>query len=124
MARPVISDTLTASRADFATADVLDKAAKVIEANGFHKPFLWDTKQAAAGTPLENCRVDIIGAIAIVLCGNPRYSISPRVRSAEQALTGRCNAPSVAAWCTYPGNGKAAAVALLRSTADALWAEA
>ncbi|MFB6776505.1 hypothetical protein ACFCX0_03530 [Streptomyces sp. NPDC056352] len=101
-------------------ADILDKAAKVIEANGFFKHYLWDTKQGAAGTALQNCRVDITGAIAIALFDSPCYAGSPRVRAVEQALVDRINAPSLAAWCGYPGNRQRQALQLIRDTADAL----
>jgi hypothetical protein len=101
-------------------ADVLDKAAKVIEANGFFKHYLWDTKQEAAGTPLQDCRVDIVGAIAIVLFESPCYAGSPRVRAVEQALVYHITAPSLAAWCTYPGNRQQQAIQLLRDTAATL----
>ncbi|WP_331746742.1 hypothetical protein [Streptomyces sp. NBC_00842] len=101
-------------------ADVLHKAAKVLEANGFFKHYLWDTKQEADGTPLQDCRVDILGAIAIALYENPCYAGSPRVRAVEQALVDRINAPSLAAWCTYPVNGQQQALQLIRDAADAL----
>ncbi|MFF1301132.1 hypothetical protein, partial [Streptomyces sp. NPDC058296] len=101
-------------------ADILGKAAKVIEANGFFRHYLWDTRQEAAGTPVQNCRVDITGATAIALFGSPCYAGSPRVRAVEQELVDRINAPSLAAWSTYPGNGQTQAVQLIRDTAATL----
>jgi hypothetical protein len=38
----------------------------------------------------------------------------------EQELVDRINAPSLAAWCTYPGNRQRQAVDLLRDTAATL----
>jgi hypothetical protein len=102
-----------------AAVPVLETAAKIIEANGWCRTYLWDTKQAAAGTPLEYCRVDIAGALAIALHGSPTYAGTPQVRSAEQLLVDRIDAPSLAAWYTRPGVDQAAAVQLLRATAHA-----
>lgn len=103
---------------------VLDRAAVVLEVNGFHRHFLWNTHQAATGIPLEDCRVDIAGALAIVLYGNPRYAGAPRVRAVEQLLVDRIDAPSLAAWYTRPGVGQKRAVGLLRDTAHELAAGA
>lgn len=99
---------------------VLDLAADVIEANGFHRNYLWDTRQAASGTALEFCRVDIVGALAIVLYGLPTYAGAPRVRAVERLLVDRIPAPSLAAWYTRPGVGKRQALNLLRGTAGEL----
>lgn len=131
--RPLADDLRDAQAADTARlaaearvetarehADVLYKAAKVLDANGFFRHYLWDTKQEAAGTPLQDCRVDILGAIAIALYESPCYAGSPRVRAVEQELVDRINAPSLAAWSTYPGNGQTQALQLIRDTADAL----
>lgn len=101
-------------------APVLDAARKIIEANGYCRTYLWDTKQAADGVPIEYCHVDIIGAIAVALFDNPAYAAHPRVRRVEQFLEERIAAPSVEAWGSYPGNGKRAVLDLLRSTADEL----
>jgi hypothetical protein len=99
---------------------VLDQAADVIEANGFHRRYLWDTAQAKAGTAPEFCRVDLAGALAIVLYGLPTYAGAPRVRAVEQLLVARIPAPSLAAWYARPGVGKQQVLNLLRGTADEL----
>jgi hypothetical protein len=99
---------------------VYEQAAGVLEANGFHRHYLWDTRQAAAGTPLELCRVDVVGALAIALHGSPTYAATPAVRKVEQFLVDRVPAPSLATWCSRPGVDQRAAVALLRGTADEL----
>lgn len=103
-----------------AAVPVLEQAAAVIETNGFHRHFLWDTAQADRGIPLEDCRVDIAGALGIVLYGSPRYAGAPRVRAVEQLLVDRVDAPSLAAWYSRPGIGLRQAVTLLRGTADEL----
>ncbi|WP_394436181.1 DUF6197 family protein [Streptomyces sp. SGAir0957] len=118
------SVTTTAhTRADVAA--VLDLAADTIKANGFCKHYLYNTRQAAGGTDLDRCQVDAIGAINIAVHGTPRHvGGDPLTHAAEQAVEARIDAPSLAAWCDYPGNGKQAAIDLLTSTADALRAEA
>jgi hypothetical protein len=99
---------------------VLDQTGNVLEANGFHRHFLWDTRQHNAGTPLELCRVDIAGALAIAVHGSPTYASTPRVRKVEQLLVDRVPAPSLAAWYSHPGIGQRQAIALVRDTADEL----
>jgi hypothetical protein len=99
---------------------VLEQTADVLDANGFFRSFLWDTRQHAAGTPLELCRVDIAGALAIVLHGSPTYAGSPAVRKVEALLVDRIPAPSLAAWYSHPGVGGRQAVRLVRDTADDL----
>jgi hypothetical protein len=103
-----------------AAADALDAAARVIEVNGFFRHYLWDTRQAGRGTPIESCRVDIVGAIAVALYGSPTYAGAPRVRGVEEFLTEVIDAPSVAAWCSYPGHGRRQALDVLRDAADVL----
>ncbi|KOU30186.1 hypothetical protein ADK53_28625 [Streptomyces sp. WM6373] len=78
--------------------DAIRLAADVIAANGFHRHYLWDTAQAQAGTPPEDCRVDIAGALAIALHGHPAMAHTPEVHAAEQLLVARIDAPSLAAW--------------------------
>jgi len=106
--------------ATLSTADVCDKAAKVIETNGYCRHYLYDTKQAAGGTPLAGCRVDLIGAINIALYGTPRYGGTGLGQAVEQAITDRIDAPSIVNWCDRKGHGKNEAIALLRDTATAL----
>lgn len=101
-------------------ADALDDAAEVIEVNGYFRYYLWDTRQAARGTPLDLCRVDVIGALGIALYDSPVYASAPRVLAVEQFLTEHIDAPSVGAWSSRPGNGRQRALDLLRTTADTL----
>jgi hypothetical protein len=49
-----------------------------------------------------------------------RAAGAPRVRGVEGFLAEAVDAPSVAAWSSYPGNGQRQAIDLLRDTADAL----
>lgn len=112
--------TVTApTAADIAT--VLDRAALHIQRVGYCKKYLYSTRQAANGLPLNRCEVDLIGAINVAVHGTPRHvGGDPLTRLAEKALEARIDAPSVATWCDYPGNGKAAAVDLLRTSAAEL----
>jgi hypothetical protein len=103
-----------------AAIPVLDEAADVIEANGFYRHFLWNTRQHHAGTPIDHCRVDIVGALAVALHGSPTYAGTPAVRKIEALLVDRIPAPSLAAWYAYPGVGEKQATALLRGTAREL----
>jgi hypothetical protein len=102
-------------------ADVLDKAAEHIETVGYCKKYLYNVRQAANGLPLDQCQVDVIGAINVAVHGTPRHvGGDPLTQLAEQAVGARIDAPSVAAWCDYPGNGKDAAISLLQNTAAEL----
>ncbi|MEV0185251.1 hypothetical protein AB0I54_39160 [Streptomyces sp. NPDC050625] len=99
---------------------VLDQAAHVIEGNGFSRHYLWDTRQHDTGTPIDQCRVDIAGALAITLHGSPTYAGSPAVHKIEPLLVNRIPAPRLAAWHTHPGIGQKQATALLQDTAREL----
>ncbi|MEV0556313.1 hypothetical protein AB0I27_23025 [Streptomyces sp. NPDC050597] len=102
-------------------AAVLDLAADHIETVGYCKRYLYSVRQASGGTALDRCQVDVIGAINVAVHGTPRHvGGDPLTLLAEQAVEARIDAPSLAAWCDYPGNGKDAAIDLLRGTADAL----
>jgi len=105
---------------DLTTADLCDKAAQVIQANGHCKRYLYDTKQAAGGTKLEDCRVDVIGAINIALHGTPRYAGTGLGTVVERALLARIPEPSIVVWNDTKGRTKHDAIALLRDTAAAL----
>jgi hypothetical protein len=107
----------THTEAARAAVPVLETAAKIIEANGWCRTYLRDTRQHHAGTPIEHCRVDIAGALAIALHGSPTYAGTPQVRAIEALLVDRIDAPSLAAWYTQPGVNEAAAVQLLRDAA-------
>lgn len=113
--------TTTTIQAPNAVAGVLERAAAHIETVGFCKKYLYSVRQASAGLPLDKCEVDVIGAINVAVHGTPRYvGTSLTVWEAEQAVAASIDAPSVAAWCDYKGNGKAKAIALLRDTAASL----
>ncbi|MFC5204574.1 DUF6197 family protein [Streptomyces kaempferi] len=104
-------------------ADLLAKAADHIEAVGFCKKYLYSVRQAEAGIALSKCEVDVIGAINMAVHGTPRHvGGDPLTHAAEKAVEARIDAPSLAAWCDYRGNGKAKAIALLRDTAASLTA--
>ena len=112
--------TLTESK-PAEVADLLDKAASHIETVGFCKKYLYSVRQAANGMPLDECEVDVLGAINFAVHGTPRYvGGDPLAWAAEKAVANSIDAPSVAAWCDYRGNGKAKAIALLRDTAHCL----
>jgi hypothetical protein len=115
-----IADLTEQARAGAArdAVPVLEAAAKILEANGFHRHYLWDTAQAARGTPLHLCRVDIAGALATALHGSPAYAGTPQVRAVEQLLVARIAAPSLAAWYTQARPSQQDAVDLLHETAD------
>lgn len=115
--------TTTPTKADIAA--LCDKAADHIETVGFCKHYLYSVRQAENGLPLDKCEVDVIGAINVAVHGTPRHvGGDPLTWATEKAITARIEAPSVAAWCDYKGNGKAKAIALLRDTATALRKEA
>ncbi|MDX3354711.1 hypothetical protein PV703_15635 [Streptomyces sp. ME01-24h] len=109
---------ITATRTEI--ADLLDKAADVITTNGYCRSYVYDTGQAAGGTPEHECRVDIIGALNLAAGGTPRYAGTGATWPAERALADRAKAPSVVTWMDYPGNGRQQAVDLLRETAASL----
>ncbi|MFD9070582.1 DUF6197 family protein [Streptomyces lasiicapitis] len=107
-----------------ATADVLDQAAEILEANGHYQGHLYDTRQAAGSTPLDGCRVDVMGALNIAAHGTPRYAGSPAVYAAEQALTDRLQVVSLVTWNDEKGRTAADITQALRDTAANLRAEA
>jgi hypothetical protein len=98
-------------------AALCDKAAAVIGKNGLAKRYLYDTRQAAAGLPLDQCRVDIIGALNIAAHGTPRYAASRIVYAAERALQKRIDRASLVVWVDEKGRGKDDAIVLLMETA-------
>lgn len=116
----------TTTPADIAVtdiADLCDKAANVIDANGHCKRDLYDHRQAAGMKP-ENCRVDIIGALNIAAHGKPVYAGRDlRVWAAEQAILDRIDDAAIVTWNDAKGHGKREAAKLLRDTATSLRAE-
>lgn len=105
-------------------ADLCDRAAAVIDTNGHHKRYLYNTKQAQAGIALAKCRVDILGALNIAAHGTPRYAGSPLVFAAETALARRIDRVSLVVWNDTQGRTKGDAINLLKRTATELRAEA
>ncbi|NGO71652.1 DUF6197 family protein [Streptomyces boncukensis] len=67
----VAVDTLSADPEDDAVADALERAAGVIETNGYHKGYLYDEAQADEGTRREACRVCAVGSLGIAVYGRP-----------------------------------------------------
>lgn len=106
-------------------ADLIDKAADVIDVNGHCKRDLYDHKQAAGGTKPENCRVDIIGALNIAAHGTPVYTGKSLLTwRAEDAILARLPVAAIVTWNDARGRGKREAAKLLRDTAAALREEA
>lgn len=56
---------------DLTPADVLTRAAEVIERNGWQRGSFYDSEQVRDGIPVENCRVCVLGAISLVTEGVP-----------------------------------------------------
>lgn len=72
-------------------ADVIDKAAEIIDRNGHHQGYLYDEDQADGGLLLKFCRVDAVGAINIAVFDMPRWPAednpsSPLAQAAVLAL--------------------------------------
>jgi hypothetical protein len=102
-------------------ADVLDKARAHIVRYGFCKKYLYSTQQARAGLRIDRCAVDLDGAINVAVHGTPLHlGRDPLTRAAVEAVLARTDAPSLATWCDYKGNGTARAIALLRDTEERL----
>jgi hypothetical protein len=111
----------TTESLDIAIADVVDKAHAAIEANGFHRFWLYDERQAAGGTPLRDCRVDLFGAINIAVHGTPRWvGGSNLVAQTELEVTADCGMVTLAAWMSLKGHNKREALALLKKTSARL----
>lgn len=106
-------------------ADIVDKAYTAIDANGYCKTYLYDTKQAAGGTPLKDCRIDLHGSINLAVHGTPRWvGGNDHVAQAEREVTVDCGMVSLAAWMTTRGHNKREALALLKKTSARLRAGA
>lgn len=103
-----------------AAVPVLHDTIKTLEANGFYRHYLWDTAQAKRGIPIEECRVDIAGALAVALYGLPAYAGTPQVRAVEQLVVEQVDAPSLPAWYDRAQPDTADAVALLHQTVRSL----
>lgn len=99
--------------------DALLQAASVIEANGFHRNYFWDTTQAQAGVPRHFCRTDVSGALAIAVHGSPAMVHTREVIDIEALLLARLNEPSLAFWYARRPT-QAQVLHLLRDTAHNL----
>jgi hypothetical protein len=105
-------------------ADVVDKVRSHIVRFGFCKKYLVSIGQFRSRVPLDRCAVDLDGAISVVVHGTPLHPVTPFTAAVEEAIAARIAAPSLAAWCSYKGNGKQQALNLLRDTAAQLRKEA
>ena len=83
--------TLTTELKPTEIADVLDKAADVIDRNGLHKGYLYDEEKADGGLLMKVCPVDVVGAINVAVFDMPRWPAedhpgSPLAQAATLAL--------------------------------------
>ncbi|MEU6365707.1 hypothetical protein ABZ876_08120 [Streptomyces sp. NPDC046931] len=112
-----MTSTITVTAIDI--ADVLDKARAHIVRYGFYRKYLYNANQAAKGMPLNQCEVDLDGAICVAVHGTPLHlGRDPLTQAAADAILARITAPSLVNWCSRKGNGKQQAIALLRDAAD------
>lgn len=106
-------------------ADVLDKAAAHIDAVGWYQGRLYDDAQADAGTPLDQCRVCLLGAMyAALQDGVPRAGLIATREltlaiAVEDALEDHLDGP-VITWNDDPNRTKDEVTAALRATATEL----
>lgn len=56
-----------------AQAAILDKAADRLAEHGWIQGAMYDSKQADDGTPLGECRTDLLGALKAAVLGEPRW---------------------------------------------------
>ena len=111
--------TTVTTPTDTEIADVLDKARAHIVRYGFYRKYLYNANQAAKGMPLDECEVDLDGALCVAVHGTPLHlGRDPLTQAAADAILARVDAPSLVNWCSRKGNGKAQAIALLRDAAD------
>jgi hypothetical protein len=54
-------------------ANVIEKAAEIVEKNGLHKGYLYDEAKADEGVKPAECPVDVVGAINIAVFGKPSW---------------------------------------------------
>lgn len=80
--------TLTTELKPTEIADVLDKAADVIDRNGHHKGYLYDEAKADDGLLVQCCPVDVVGAINVAVFDVPRWPAEdhPDSRLAQAAV--------------------------------------
>lgn len=120
-----MTSTTAQAPAAMDVAAVLDLAADHMETVGYCKRYLYSISQAETGLALDQCKVDVLGAINVAVHGTPRHvGGDPLTWAAEQAIASRIDAPSVATWCDLPGNNQDAAIGLLRDAAASLRGDA
>jgi hypothetical protein len=106
-----------------AQADVLDKAADHLDAHGWFQGSMYDSKQLVEGTPLGECRTDILGALKAAVLGEPRWAGSVDdlavVDLALVALHQRLGMDAVA-WNDVDGRTVEEVIAAMRETAASL----
>lgn len=107
-----------------AIADILDKAAEVIDRNGHHKGYLYDEEQADSGLLVQCCRVDVVGAINVAVFGVPRWPAddhagSPLAQAAVLALQETAGRP-VPGWNDEAGRTSDSAITALWDTSERL----
>lgn len=109
-----------------AIADVLDKAAAVIDRNGWTQGDLYDMAQGE-DRPAQDCRVCAIGAINTAVYGDPMYP----VRSSQLSTPGehavdlmrdhlRLGSMKLAVWNDTPGRTADEVTRAMRETAAGL----
>ena len=111
-----------------AVADILDKAADVIDRNGHHQGYLYDEAKADDGLLLQACPVDAVGAINTAVFGKPRWPAedhagSPLAQAATLALEETVGKP-VPGWNDEPGRTSDEVITALWDTAERLRKEA
>lgn len=107
-----------------AVADILDKAADVIDRNGHHQGYLYDEAKADDGLLLQACPVDAVGAINTAVFGKPRWPAedhagSPLAQAAALALEETVGKP-VPGWNDEPGRTSDEVITALWETAERL----
>jgi hypothetical protein len=107
-----------------AVADLLDKAADVIDRNGHHQGYLYDETKADDGLLLQACPVDAVGAINTAVFGKPRWPAedhagSPLAQAATLALEETVGKP-VPGWNDEPGRTSDEVITALWETAERL----
>lgn len=104
-------------------ADILDKAADVIDRNGHHQGYLYDESKADGGLLLQACPVDVVGAINVAVFGKPRWPAeehagSPLAQAAALALQDTVG--PVVGWNDEDGRTQDEVITALWETAERL----
>lgn len=112
----------TPSKTD--VADILDKAADVIDRNGHHKGYLYSEAKADDGLLLQACPVDAVGAINVAVFGKPRWPAEdhpggPLAQAAVLALQETVEQP-VPGWNDAPERTQEDVITHLWETAERL----